>query len=187
MNWFQKWLFHELNQQFRSSEDERCWANLQNLDIKRSREVHLLVDELRTRLRQLKIFVPQDIEADEIHRRKNPIFQQQNLLNLKVTCEKFNRSIRLFAFVLLDNSRWSLLSELLHSRTDRIRKCRSRIIVQRSVENNYGKVFLLSRAHRFHLKGRPRLTDRFRSLIFCRTSPVRGLRRETRIFLLSFH
>ena len=160
---------------------------MHNLDIKRLREVHLLVDELRTRLRQLKIFVPRDIEADEIRRRKNPILQQQNLLNLKVTCEKFNRSIRLFAFVLLDNSRWSLLSELLYSRTDRIRKYRSRIIVQRSVENNYGKVFLLSRAHRFQLKGCPRLTHRFRSLIFCRTSPVRGLGRETHIFLLSFH
>ncbi len=80
----QTWLYHESNQQFRTNDSERRWAHLHNVDIKRLREVHLLIDELRNRLRQLNIFVPRDIESDQMQRRRNPITQQQNLLNLKV-------------------------------------------------------------------------------------------------------
>jgi hypothetical protein len=43
-----------------------------------------LIDELRNRLRSLHIFVPHDVESDQMQRRRNPFTQQQNLLNLKV-------------------------------------------------------------------------------------------------------
>ncbi|UJR29861.1 hypothetical protein I4U23_017409 [Adineta vaga] len=84
LNVYKTWLYHESNQQFRTSDAERRWAQLHNVDIKRLREVHLLIDELRTRLRQLHIFVPRDVDSDQIQRRRNPIIQQQNLLNLKI-------------------------------------------------------------------------------------------------------
>ncbi|CAF4369855.1 unnamed protein product, partial [Rotaria sp. Silwood2] len=61
LNVYKTWLYHENNQQFRTVDAERRWAQIHNVDIKRLREVHLLVDELRNRLRQLHIFVPRDI------------------------------------------------------------------------------------------------------------------------------
>lgn len=109
-------MYHESNQQFRTSDAERRWAHIHNVDIKRLREVHLLIDELRTRLRQLNIIVPRDIETDQMQRRRNPFTHQQNLLNLKV---------RLFHSLFIDSKnsfldyhRWSILSKLLYSRTD---------------------------------------------------------------------
>ncbi|CAF3113661.1 unnamed protein product [Rotaria sp. Silwood2] len=84
LNVYKTWLYHESNQQFRTADAERRWAHLHNVDIKRLREVHLLIDELRNRLRQLHIFVPRDVESDQMQRRRNPIAQQQNLLNLKI-------------------------------------------------------------------------------------------------------
>ena len=73
---------------FFSVDAEHRWAHLHNVDIKRLREVHLLIDEIRNRLRQLHIFVPRDIESDQMKRRRNPITKQQNLLNLKVNFQK---------------------------------------------------------------------------------------------------
>ncbi|CAF1670420.1 unnamed protein product [Rotaria magnacalcarata] len=84
LNVYKTWFYHETNQQFRTADAERRWAHLHNVDIKRLREVHLLIDELRNRLRQLHIFVPRDVESDQMQRRRNPIIQQQNLLNLKI-------------------------------------------------------------------------------------------------------
>ncbi|CAF1398035.1 unnamed protein product [Adineta steineri] len=84
LNVYKTWLYHESNQQFRTVDAERRWAQLHSVDIKRLREVHLLIDELRNRLRQLHIFVPRDVETDQMQRRRNPIIQQQNLLNLKI-------------------------------------------------------------------------------------------------------
>ena len=110
----QTWLYHESNQQFRTHDAERRWAHLHNVDIKRLREVHLLIDELRTRLRQFHIFVPRDVESEQTQRRRNPIIQQQNLLNLKVCiCVCLNRMKKLF--VILDYHRWCVLSEFLYS------------------------------------------------------------------------
>ena len=77
-------MYYERNEQFRTNETERRWAHLHHIDIKRLREVHLLVDELRNRLKQLNIHVPKDLDGDLHQRRKNTIFEQQNLLHLKV-------------------------------------------------------------------------------------------------------
>lgn len=84
LNVYKTWLYYESNQQFRTSEDERRWAHHHNVDIKRLREVHLLIDELRTRLRQLNIFVPRDVDSEQMQRRRNQITYQQNLINLKI-------------------------------------------------------------------------------------------------------
>ena len=81
---------NESNQQFRTVDAQRRWAHLHNVDIKRLREIHLLIDKLRNRLCQLHIFVPRDIESDQMQRRRNPITKQQNLLNLKVNFQKLN-------------------------------------------------------------------------------------------------
>ncbi|CAF4589982.1 unnamed protein product, partial [Rotaria sp. Silwood2] len=60
LNVYKTWLYHESNHTF------------------------LLIDELRNRLRQLHIFVPRNVESDQMQRQRNPITQQQNFLNFKI-------------------------------------------------------------------------------------------------------
>jgi hypothetical protein len=50
---------------------KRRWADEQNIDLRRLREVHLLLDELRNRLKQLNIFVSRDSQS-----RTNPTTSQ---------------------------------------------------------------------------------------------------------------
>ena len=73
-------------------EDQRRWADLHSVDIKRLAEVHLLIDDLRNRLKQLHIHVARHVDSDSMQRRRNPFVQQQNLLHLKVTVRPFKET-----------------------------------------------------------------------------------------------
>ena len=68
----------------RTNKSEHRWTQFHHIDMKRLREVHLLVDELRNRLRQLNIHFPRDFDVHFNQRRKTTLFEQQNWFHLKV-------------------------------------------------------------------------------------------------------